>query len=103
MSTIVQYYIPEDNEDSEKMNAFIIYKESDTIKLNDIKENFPIPGDYYFRFRFKFQNKSVWIDFNNEEATLPKFDGKIIIKVSRISWNSINNEDNPKSDFPDLF
>lgn len=106
MSTIVQYYIPEDNEDPEKMNAFIIYKDCEAIKLNDIKDNFPLPGDYYFRFRFKFQNKNVWIDFNNEEASLPKLDGKIIMKVSRISWDSKNNVEknkNSKSDFPDLF
>ncbi len=108
MSTVVQYYIPEDNEEQEKLNAFIIYKDSENIKLNDIKENFPLPGDYYFRFKFKFQNKNVWIDFNNEDATLPKFEGKIIMKVSRITWDSkeqcdnINNK-NIKNNYPDLF
>jgi hypothetical protein len=106
MSTIVQYFLPEDNEDSEKCNAFVIYKEVENIKLLDIKENFPLPGEYYYRFKFKFQNKNVWIDFNNEDATLPKFEGKIIMKVSRISWEEENpkNKNNEKQQvFPDLF
>jgi len=106
MSTIVQYYLPEDYEDPEKLNAFIIYKECESIKMNDIKENFPLPGQYYYRFKFKFQNKNVWIDFNNEEASLPKFEGKIIMKVSRISWESKQDEQTNhinKSEFPDLF
>jgi hypothetical protein len=106
MSTIVQYFIPDDNEDSEKCNAFVIYKEVENIRLLDIKENFPLPGEYYYRFKFKFQNKNVWIDFNNEDATLPKFEGKIIMKVSRISWeeNIPKNKYNEKQqEFPDLF
>lgn len=103
MSTIVYYYIPEDKEDQEKLNAFIIYKESETIRIDDIKENFPLPGEYYYRFKFKFQNKNVWIDFNNPDATLPKFENKIIMKVSRITWGD-QEEDKATSNnnFPDM-
>lgn len=107
MSTIIQYYIPEDNEDPEKMNAFLVYKELDSLRIGDIKENFPIPGEYYFRFKFKFQNKNVWIDFSNQEATLPKFEGKIIMKVSRMSWEgtdySEKNKSAEKNEFADIF
>ena len=106
MSTIVQYFLPEDNEDSEKCNAYVVYKETEAMRLSDIKENFPLPGEYYCRFKFKFQNKNVWIDFNNEDASLPKFEGKIIMKVSRISWEEKieqNKNSEKQQDFPDIF
>lgn len=105
MSTIIQYYIPEDNEDPEKLNGFLVYKDVESIKINDVKENFPLPGEYYYRFKFKFQNKNVWIDFNNQDAALPKYEGKIIMKVSRISWEGKENISNKtdKNDFPDIF
>jgi hypothetical protein len=86
MSSVIYYYIPEDREEQDKLNAFVVSKDIDSIKIDDIFENFPLPGQYYFRFKFKFQSKNVWIDFNNPDAVLPKFEGKIIMKVSRISW-----------------
>lgn len=100
MSSLIYYYVPEDKEDQEKLNAFIIYKEIDSLRLNDITENFPLPGQYLFRFKFKFDNKNVWIDFNNEDAKLPRFDNKVIIKATRISWTK--EEPIANSDFPDL-
>lgn len=102
MSTIVYYYIPEDREEPEKLNAFVISKDIDTIKIDDIVENFPLPGQYYYRFKFKFQNKNVWIDFNNPDATLPRFDGKIIMKVTRISWENSDESRPTREDFADL-
>jgi hypothetical protein len=102
MSSLIYYYIPEDREDQEKLNAFVIYKDIESIKIADVKENFPLPGQYYFRFKFKFDNKNVWIDFNNEEAKLPKFENKIIIKATRISWDDIKEKVKDNSDFPNL-
>jgi hypothetical protein len=99
MSTIVYYYIPEDREESDKLNAFIIYKDIDQLKIDDIKQNFPIPGDYYFRFKFKFENKNVWTDFNNPDSKLPRFEGKVIMKVTRISWEDKSNDSGKKEDF----
>ena len=104
MTTIVYYYIPEDREDPEKLNAFLIYKDIESLRIDDIKDNFPIPGQYYFRFKFKFENKNVWIDFNNPDAALPRYDGKVIMKVTRISWEIVENQDNKKTyeGFPDI-
>lgn len=96
MSTVVYYYIPEDREDPEKLNAFLIYKDIESVKIDDIKQNFPLPGQYYFRFKFKFDNKNVWIDFNNPDALLPRYDGKIIIKVTRITWENEDCKDENK-------
>jgi hypothetical protein len=101
MSSLIYYFVPEDKEDQEKLNAFIIYKDIESLRLNDIGDNFPLPGMYIFRFKFKFDNKNVWIDFNNADAKLPRFDNKIIIKASRISWTK-DEKEVTNSDFPDL-
>lgn len=100
MSTLVYYYIPEDNETHDKLNAFIIYKNLDGIKLDDIKENFPLPGEYIFRFKFKIQNSDIWIDLSTD--VIPKYEGKIIMKVARLSWTSKDLNNDQKSNYPDL-
>jgi hypothetical protein len=102
MSSVIYYYIPEDKEEPDKLNAFVISKDIDLIKIDDVKENFPLPGDYYFRFKFKFQNKNVWIDFNNPDAVLPRFEGKVIMKVTRISWNVVETSATSKENFGDF-
>ena len=40
MTTFVYYFIPEDNENENKMNIFIIYKNYKDVKIQDIKDNF---------------------------------------------------------------
>ncbi len=97
MTTFIYYFIPEDNENENKMNIFIIYKNYKDIRLNDIKENFPLKGEYYFRFKFEFMEKNVWIDFNNPVGVLPKYDDKIIMKVTRLSED--NKSKDKSSDF----
>lgn len=32
------------------------------IKLDDIIKNFPLKGQYIFRFKYKFQTNTVWLD-----------------------------------------
>ena len=51
-------------------------------------------GEFYFRFKFEFQNKDVWIDFSNENANLPKYKGEIIMKVTRLNYNNYNDNNN---------
>ena len=94
MSTFVYYFVPEDNENETKMNLFIVYKDYKELRLKDIKDSFPLPGEYHFRFKFEFQEKSVWIDFNNPNAVLPRYNGKIIMKVSRLSWGNTSPNNN---------
>ena len=79
MTTFVYYFIPEDNENENKMNIFIIYKNYKDVKIQDIKDN-------------EFMDKNVWIDFNNPVGALPKYDGKIIMKVTRLSWEDKQQE-----------
>ena len=64
-------------------NAFIINKELDQITLNDVKSGFPMEGEFFFRFKYRYNSASVWLDLSNHKCPVPKFDGKIIVKVTR--------------------
>lgn len=106
MTTFVHYFIPEDNEKQDKLNVFVLYKNYNDVRIKDIEENFPLPGKYKFRFKFEFMNKNVWIDFNNPNTVLPLFEGKIIMKVTRINWGEESKQSNPpqsSSVFPENF
>jgi len=81
--TLVFYYIPEDLDDLSTPNAFAINKNLDDVTLLDIEENFPLKGEFIFRFKYKYNNASVWMDLNNKKCRVPKVDNKIILKVTR--------------------
>uniref|UniRef100_A0A7S3KCJ8 DIX domain-containing protein n=1 Tax=Euplotes crassus TaxID=5936 RepID=A0A7S3KCJ8_EUPCR len=86
------------------MNAFPVYKKLDDIRLPDIKEAFPLPGEYHFRFQHFYKHDMlVWLDLNNERAQLPNIEGQITIKVLRLSWRDSlqsNPEPEPKASVP---
>ena len=69
--TNIFYFVPEDNETPEQMNFFKVHKSLAEVRLNDIKQCFPIPGDYHFRFQFKYQGQLVWLDLSNDQVALP--------------------------------
>ena len=71
MSTPIFYYVPEDHETVEQLNFFRLNKPIGDIRLDDIKLHFPVPGDYHFRFQFKYAGALVWLDLSNEECALP--------------------------------
>mmetsp|Transcript_9341 Transcript_9341/g.17932 ORF Transcript_9341/g.17932 Transcript_9341/m.17932 type:complete len:160 (-) Transcript_9341:3829-4308(-) len=86
--TLIYYSIPEDFDDLEQPNAFGISKSVADITLRDIKLSFPLEGTYHFRFKYLHNKIPVWMDLNNDEAHIPLFSGKVIAKVTRISWDS---------------
>ena len=103
MTTIIKYFVPEDKDIEDKPNAFIIYKPLDQIRLKDIRDSFPLPGEYIFRFKFQLNNKkNVWLDFNKEDSVIPLFNKNIVIKVSRISWQASKVINHTAEEFPDL-
>ena len=81
--TLVFYHIPEDFDDPKVPNAFAVQKAIDDITLTDIENYFPLPGDFIFRFKYKYNNATVWMDLTNKKCRVPKVDDKIIIKVTR--------------------
>lgn len=83
--TLVFYYIPEDCDDLRMPNAFAINKTVDNITLPDIESAFPLEseGGFIYRFKYKVNGNSVWLDLTNRKCKVPKVDGKIILKVTR--------------------
>ena len=84
--TLVYYIVPEDLDDLVMPNAFAIPKNVVDITLNDIESLFPLEGGgeaYHFRFKYKYNGQSVWLDLNNKGCKVPKVDNRIIMKVTR--------------------
>ena len=52
--TQVYYYLPEDSESGKQTNCFIVRRPANSITLRSIREDFPLPGDYHFRFEYQY-------------------------------------------------
>lgn len=88
MSTYVCYHLPSDRDDAEHPNAFAINKPTEDVTLADIKEAFPLPGEYHFRFKVKMDTGSYWIDFTRDQDVVPAYGHRrIVAKVLRLSWD----------------
>ena len=81
--TLVFYYVPEDKDELTMPNAFALPKDLNDITLTDIEQHFPLDGKFFFRFKYKYNDASVWLDLNNKQCKVPKCDNKIIMKVTR--------------------
>ena len=93
--TLVFYYIPEDYDELVMPNAYAIPKPLNDITLQDVENLFPLwqaqkktsgPSSecpFHFRFKYKYNLQSVWLDINNKKVKVPKCDDKIIMKVTR--------------------
>ncbi len=81
------YYVPEDMDDLAMPNAFAIPKNLNDITLSDIESAFPLDGEncggFHFRFKYKYNGTSVWLDLANKTCKVPKVDNRIIMKVTR--------------------
>jgi len=84
---LVYYYVPEDKDDPELPNAFGVNLAIEEVKIPDIRRLFPLEGEYIFRFKSKIGSSNVWLDVK-EEAKIPLFNGKIVAKATRVSWES---------------
>ena len=94
---LVFYYIPEDKDELTMPNAFALSKSINDVTLTDIDEAFPLEGEFFFRFKYKYNDASVWLDLSNRGCKVPKCDGKIIMKVTRkVAKNPMYKEDEKK-------
>jgi len=109
--TLVFYYIPEDLDELAMPNAYAVPKNINDITLMDIEKLFPLSqdqvkrrgqqaaedeeGPFHFRFKYKYNGVSVWLDLNNKRVKVPKCDGKIIMKVTRRNPKYTMGEDDP--------
>ena len=67
-------------------NAFAVPKNVADITLTDIESLFPLEGGgsaFHFRFKYKYNGASVWLDLANKTCKVPKVDNRIIMKVTR--------------------
>ncbi|CAL1150317.1 unnamed protein product [Cladocopium goreaui] len=88
---LVFYHIPGDGDEAETPNVFPVLKPDGQVMLQDIRSKFPLPGTYHFRFKLRWGPDPLqvaWMDVTNEAAQVPLFDGKVVAKVTRISWES---------------
>mmetsp|Transcript_109749 Transcript_109749/g.291519 ORF Transcript_109749/g.291519 Transcript_109749/m.291519 type:complete len:174 (-) Transcript_109749:81-602(-) len=85
---LIYYYIPEDKDEADIPNAFPVLKPGGQIQLRDIRAKFPLPGKYHFRFKMRLGDtvSALWMDVTNEDSQVPMFDGRIVAKVTRLSW-----------------
>ena len=90
--TLVFYYVPEDKDHLDMPNAYAVPKHVQDITLGDIEKLFPLEGAFHFRFKYKYNGQSVWLDLNNKTCKVPKVDNKIIMKVSRKTQKLRNSE-----------
>ncbi|CAD8145905.1 unnamed protein product [Paramecium octaurelia] len=90
--TLIYYIVPQDNDDVEIPNAFGIGKPIDQVTLKDVKSSFPLQGEYIFRFRYKTSHNTVWLDLPTDTSQIPLFNNRILIKATRISWETQNNQ-----------
>ena len=70
------------------MNCFIVRKATESLTLSDIRHNFPIPGDYHFRFHYNYKANgvTVWLDLPSEDSLVPTVEREVRIKATRLSW-----------------
>ena len=82
------YYCPEDAESGKQLNCFLVRKATESITLADIRQDFPLPGEYHFRFHYSYQssNCKVWLDLPSENSIVPLIEGEIRIKATRNNW-----------------
>jgi len=83
--TAVFYYVPEDGDEEDHPNFFTIGRAANKVRLGDVKKAFPLPGGYHFRFKKTFKSTFVWLDVLDDYDVVPRFDGQIVAKVSRLS------------------
>ena len=90
---IVQYFIQGDN--NKDLYAFSVTPSSQELTVADIKNNFPLIGNYYLRFKTILQDEvpaiAVWLDGLDDYAPVPTFKEQIIVKVLQIPPFDSNN------------
>lgn len=93
MSTI-KYFLPEDGDNEENPNVFLAPKPSRPgypPLLGQIKDSFPLPGSYHFRFKTALvpgtdRDKhavAVWMDCVDDSKPVPVWQNSIVAKVTR--------------------
>lgn len=65
------------------------------IRYQHIEEQFPLRGQYIFRFKVMHDNNVVWLDLQDPQSRLPTFKERVFVKATRISWDPSEHVKNP--------
>lgn len=87
LTTTVYYFIPSDGDKEDNPNAFRVKGTRSSLTVKQIKDSFPLPGSYYFRFKVRIGNTHAWMDPLSDEDVAPLYNDAIIAKVLRIYWD----------------
>lgn len=107
---ISRYFIPEDGDDETHPNVFLAPKPrhpGTPPTLGQVKNAFPLPGLYHFRFKSALypggdRDKgamAVWMDLVNDSDTIPTWKNGIVAKITRISMED-DDDDFNDDDYP---
>jgi len=108
--TTIRYFIPEDGDSEEHPNIFLLPKSNSGFspRLLDIKDSFPVPGNYLFRFKSPIvpgadRDKNavyVWMDCTDDDQHVGVWKNSIFAKVTRIDMNNANDPDDEAESAP---
>ncbi|OII70819.1 uncharacterized protein cubi_00964 [Cryptosporidium ubiquitum] len=85
--TTVYYFIPLDGDREDNPNTFKVQGDYSSLTIKQVKDSFPLPGIYYFRFKVRIGNTYAWMDPLSDDDIVPLYDDAIIAKVLRINWD----------------
>lgn len=101
----IRYFIPEDGDLEVQPNVFLAPKPRQPgapPTLGEIKQAFPLPGRYHFRFKSPLvpgadrdSNKSiaVWMDCTDDRQPVPIWQSQIVAKITRLGVEDDDEED----------
>jgi hypothetical protein len=107
LSIYSSYFIPEDGDSELQPNVFLAPKPRQSgmpPTLGQVKNAFPLPGRYHFRFKSplvpggdhrdsKHSNLAVWMDCVDDRQPIPVFKNSIVAKVTRTSVEEDDDDD----------
>lgn len=97
----VRYMLQNDDDEDRESAVFTLPSEllSHSVTQATVREHFPIPGSFYFRFKYATEDGAfggyVWLDLPDESAKVPVFMGGISMKVLRMPTGGVARAPTP--------
>jgi hypothetical protein len=106
----IRYFIPEDGDSETQPNVFLAPKprqQGYPPTLGEVKQCFPLPGRYHFRFKAPLvpgtdRDKGalpVWMDCTDDRQPVFVWKSQVIAKVTRIGVEEEDDDDDDDEDF----
>lgn len=98
--TTVRYFLPEDGDSEHHPNVFLAARPRQPNQpplLKDIKDAFPLPGQYHFRFKTSLipgsEQIAVWMDCVDDHRPVPIWRNSIVAKITRLTAEDDDDDD----------